>query len=181
MKRVEVCKEDLKYNISAIKNVVNNSKKDDNGNKLEIIAVVKANGMGLGLIQYSKFLIDNGIKILAVACLQELIDLRNAKIDNEILMLTPTSNKKELKLLIENKAILTIGNLEELEIIESILEEQNIEINAHLKIDTGLGRYGILYDNPEIIDCFEKAKKVHFVGVYTHFSKAYDENWTKIQ
>ena len=59
MKKLVISKEDFKYNISALKNVVNNSKKDDNGNKLEVIGVVKGNGMGLGLVQCSKFLLKN--------------------------------------------------------------------------------------------------------------------------
>jgi len=181
MKKLVISKEDFKYNISALKNVINNSKRDDNGNKLVVIGVVKANGIGLGLIPYSKFLLDNGIKLLAVANVQELVDLRNAKIDSEIIMLTPTSDEKELKTLIENKATITIGSLEELEKLEKILEEENLEINAHVKIDTGLARYGFLYDNSDIIDCFENAKRVHITGMYTHFSKPIDEKWTRLQ
>lgn len=181
MKKLVISKEDFKYNISALKNVINNSKRDDNGNKLVVIGVVKANGIGLGLIPYSKFLLDNGIKILAVANVQELVDLRNDKIDSEIIMLTPTSDEKELKTLIENKATITIGSLEELEKLEKILEEENLEINAHVKIDTGLARYGFLYDNSDIIDCFENAKRVHITGMYTHFSKPIDEKWTRLQ
>ena len=181
MNKLEISKEDLKFNIASLKNIINNSKKDDNGNKLEVIAVVKGNAMGLGLTPFSKFLLDNGIRILAVANLEELVALREAKIDSEILMLTPTSNEKELKLLIENKATITIGSLEELEIAEKILEDHDLEINAHIKIDTGLGRYGFLSDNTDILDCFEKAKRVHIKGMYTHFSKPIDERWTRQQ
>lgn len=170
MNKLEINKEDLKFNISALKNVVNNSKRDDNGNKLEVIAVVKGNGMGLGLVPLSKFLLKNGIRILAVANLEELIALREAKIDSEIIMLTPASNEKELKLLIENKATITIGSLEELEMAEEILEKENLELNAHIKIDTGLARYGFLYEDTDILDCFEKANRVHIVrNVYTFF------------
>lgn len=170
MNKLEISKEDLKFNISALKNVINNSKKDDNGNKLEVIAVVKANGMGLGLVPLSKFLLKNGIRILAVANLDELITLREAKIESEIIMLTPTSNEKELKTLIENKATITIGSLDELEKAEEILEQEDLELNAHIKIDTGLSRYGFLSDNTDILDCFEKAKRVHIVrNVYTFF------------
>lgn len=151
------------------------------GNRLEVIGVVKANGMGLGLIPCSKLLIKNGIKILAVANVQELVELREAKIDNEIIMFTPTSDKNDLKVLINNKATLTIGSLEELEIIEEILEKEDLDINAHIKVDTGLARYGFFYENPDIIDCFEQAKRVHITGMYTHFSKAYDEKWTRLQ
>ena len=181
MKKLVISKDDFKYNISALKNVINNAKRDDNGNKLEVIAVVKGNGVGLGLIPYSKFLLKNGIKVLAVANIEELIALREAKIDSEIIMLTPTSNEKELKLLIENKATITIGSLEELEKVEKILEKENLELNAHIKIDTGLARYGFLYNNKDIIECFDRSKNLHIVGMYTHFSKPIDEKWTRIQ
>lgn len=181
MKRLEVSTEDLKYNISALKNRINNSKKDDNGKKVEVIAVVKGNGVGLDLVQVSKFLLKNGIRILAVANTFELVELRNAKIDSEIIMLTPTSDQKELEILIENQATITIGSLEELELAEKVLEKKNLEIDAHVKVDTGLGRYGFLYENPDIIDCFEHAKRVHIKGMYTHFSKPMDEKWTREQ
>ena len=181
MKRLEVSKEDFKYNISVLKSKINESKRDDNGNEVEVIAVVKANGGGLDLVQYSKFLLNNGIKILAVANVFELVTLRKEKIESEIIMLTPTADEKEIEILIENNATLTIGSLEELENIEKILEKKNLEINAHIKIDTGLGRYGFLYDNTDIIDCFENAKRVHITGMYTHFSKPMDEKWTRTQ
>ena len=181
MKKLVISKEDFKYNISALKNVIKNSKRDDEGNKLEVIAVVKGNGVGLGLVPYSKFLLKNGIRILAVANIEELISLRDAKIDSEIIMLTPTSNEKELKTLIENKATITIGSLEEFEKAEKILEEENLEINAHIKIDTGLARYGFLYTDTDIIECFERTKRIHIVGMYTHFSKPIDEKWTRLQ
>lgn len=181
MKKIEIIKNDLKYNISVLKNKINNLPKDDEGNKLEVIAVVKANGCGLDLVSFSKFILNNGIKILAVANINELIALRNEKIDSEIIMLTPTSDKNELEILIDNKATLTIGSIEELEKIEEILEKKDLQINAHIKIDTGLCRYGFFYDDSNIIDCFEKAKRVHITGMYTHFSKPLDEKWTNIQ
>ena len=181
MKKLEISKKDLKHNISLLKKVINEHGKDDSGKKTEIIAVVKANGMGLGLVQISKFLVENGIKYLAVATVEEVVELRKAGVEVEIIMLTPTSMESELRILIENKATLSIGSLEELYKIEEILEKQNNEINAHIKIDTGFSRYGFLYDNDEILDCFEKAKKVHITGAFTHFSKPLDEKWTRTQ
>lgn len=181
MKKLEISKKDLKYNISILKKVINEHGKDDSGKKTDIIAVVKANGMGLGLVQISKFLVENGIRYLAVATVEEVVELRNAGIQTEIIMLTPTGIENEIKTLIENKAILSIGSLEELEKIEAILEKKELEINAHIKIDTGLARFGFLYDNDEIIDCFEKAKRVNITGAFTHFSKPLDAKWTRIQ
>lgn len=90
MKKVEINKSDLEKNIEIIKKIAN----IDNEKKTEIIAVVKANGMGLGLVEYSKFLINNGINILAVAVTEEAIALRKANIENDILMLSPVIEKK---------------------------------------------------------------------------------------
>ena len=181
MKILNINKNDLKNNINIIKNVVIGKEKDDKGNKVQIIAVVKANAMGLGLVEFSKFLLKNGITFLAVSTVEEAITLREAKIDCKILMLSPVSDKKDIENLLDNNIILTIGSLEELAILEEILANRNQQAEVHLKIDTGLGRYGFLYDNTEIIDVFEKVKKVKITGTFTHFSKPIDEKWTRKQ
>ena len=96
MKKLEINKKDLKNNIEIIKQMNQETEKDK---KPEIIGVVKANGVGLDLIQYSKFLVDNGINTLAVAVTQEAIKLRKeAKIENDIIMLSPRIIKEEIKL-----------------------------------------------------------------------------------
>ena len=139
--------------------------------------------LDFGLIQYSKTLIENGIDSLAVANLEEALKLTQADIENEIVMLTPTIIEKELQLLIENDITITIGNIDELLLAEKVSEKlEKNEIKAHLKIDTGFARYGILYsDKPGIEEIFYKLDRVKIVGTYTHFSKPSDEKWTNIQ
>ena len=66
-------------------------------------------------------------------------------------MLTPIIVKKELQLLIENDITVTLGSFEEFELAEQVAKENNKIVNAHLKIDTGFGRYGFLSENKEII------------------------------
>lgn len=70
MKKLEIVIDDLKHNLNLIKKSAGDSK---------IIAVVKANGMGLDLVEYSKFLTANGIHSLAVANVEEAIILRNSR------------------------------------------------------------------------------------------------------
>ena len=170
MKKLEINKNDLQKNIDIIKKIASQS--ENNGRAIQIIAVVKANGVGLDLVKYSKFLLENGINTLAVATLEEAIKLKEAGIENEIIMLSPTVLKNELQLLIENDITLTVSSNYQIELIEEIADElQKEKIKVHIKIDTGLARFGILYDNiQEIIEIFENAKKVKVVrNVYTFF------------
>lgn len=177
MKALIINKDDLKHNINKIKEEAKKS-------ETKIIAVVKGNGYGLGLIEYSKFLIDQGIELLAVATVEDVVKLRKAGIQEDILMLSSTSIEEDAKLLIENNAILTIGSKEAMELADELARKFNITIRAHLKIDTGFGRYGFIYANTdEIIEALKNTTNIKIEGTYSHFSQAYakNEKWTKLQ
>ncbi len=136
MKVLEVNKEDLKHNIELLKNKVNFP-------ETNIIAVVKANGMGLDLVQYSKFLVENGINTLAVANVDEAVLLRKSGIEKMIMILSEVFDEEEIRELINNDIVLTIGNLEEKNKIEQIAISLNKKVQAQIKIDTGFARYRI--------------------------------------
>ena len=138
--------------------------------------------MGLDLIKYSEFLVDNGIDILAVATVEEAVALRQAGIEKDILMLSEVSLNEELELLIENDIILTIGSLEEKNMAEQLAKEVNKIVKAHIKIDTGFARYGFLYSEKEnILEAIKLSDNLKIIGMYTHFSKPINEKWTRIQ
>lgn len=181
MKSLVINKDDLRHNIKVIKDLAKLDIPDDNGKKYKLIAVVKGNGYGLGLIEYSKFLIDNGIETLAVATTEEAIALRKAGIDEDILMMSSTSIKEELETLIENDIIITIGSIEATKQVLEISKNINKKIRAHIKIDTGFGRYGFLYsDIKTIIESIKSLSQISIEGIYSHFSCAYYKNdkWT---
>ena len=109
-----------------------------------------------GLVEYSKMLLNNGVTMLAVANVEEAEALRQAGIQEKILMLTPTRNKNEIKSLIQNHIILTIGNAEELALAKELAKKYDEKIEVQLKIDTGFGRYGFLYNQIEdILEVFK--------------------------
>ena len=171
MKKLEVKKEDLIYNLNALKEYL---KKTSNA---KIIAVVKSNAMGLGLVETSKILNDNGVDFLAVATPDEAFILRENGIESKILLLTPIYNDAIVEKLVNRNVILTIDSKESLEIAKKYES-----VKAHLKIDTGFGRYGMLYNNKEaILDLYKERGKVEFTGIFSHLSKPTDEKWSTLQ
>ena len=176
MKSLVINKEDLKHNIRKIKNIVKETGRQDNHKAIKLIAVVKGNGYGLGLIQYSKFLIDNGVDFLAVATVEEAIALREAKLQARILLLSSTAIKKEVELLIDNDIILTLGSKEAVEMAKSVAKLKRKKVQAHIKIDTGFGRYGFCYNEKEqILEALKDLENIQIEGTFSHFSLAFYE------
>ena len=172
-------KQDLKHNIEQIKKYA----KSCNEN-LKIIAVVKSNGYGLGLKEYSNFLIDNGIDFLAVASVDESVKLREYGIKEEILMMSSTAIREDIQKMVENDITITIGSKESKEMLIDVLKNINKKPKVHIKIDTGFGRYGYLYTDIERIieDIKELQQFCEIEGIFSHFSTSfYKEKWTRLQ
>lgn len=177
MKSLVINKNDLVHNINVLK------KETQALENYKIIAVVKGNGYGLDLVKYSELLIDNGIDTLAVSTVEEAVKLREAGIKEDILMLSSTSIKEELELLIEKNIIITIGSEDALQIAKQIANEGK-RIRAHIAIDTGFGRYGFLHNDNRIVETIKEAKKyINIEGIFSQFSLSYykDNAWTKRQ
>ena len=183
MNTLVINKEDLRHNINKIKEYAKKSGQDDAGKDVKIIAVVKGNGYGMGIVEYTKFLIDNGISMFAVSTMEEALKLRKEGIKEEILMLSSTAIEDDVRTLVKNKIILTIGSKEDIIIAEKIGKEENQTIRVHLKIDTGFGRYGFVYSKrDEMVEALKNIQNVKIEGTYTHFSISFfDEKYPKLQ
>ena len=183
MKSLVIDIKGLRQNIEQIKKYATQNWKEDKVNYIKIIAVVKLNGYGLWIQQYTKFLIDNGINMFAVYTIEEALKLRQAGIKNDILILSAVAIEEDVKTLIDNKIILTLGSKEDIEIIEKIAKQKNEKIRVHLKIDTGFGRYGFIYSNKEeLVEHLKNIQNIKIEGTYSHFSISYyDDKYTKIQ
>ena len=171
MKQLTINKEDLRHNINQIKSYTKEISGNDN---YTIIGIVKGNGYGLDLVQYSKFLVDNGIEYLAVATLDEALILSKEKICNNILMLSVLNDKEELEEAVKNNIIVTIDSRENAQAVNELVEK-GYNIRAHIKIDTGFGRYGFIYNDYENIVQTIKSlnENIKVEAFFSHLSIAY--------
>ena len=187
MNKLVINKENLLQNVQKIKEHAQTNLPDDKGNPVKIIVVVKSNAYGLDLKQYVQFMVNQGFDFFAVSTVQEAVEFRKLGFTQQLLMLSSTGIKKEIKTLIENNVIITIGSKETVDAVCAISKEMpEKKIKAHIKIDTGFGRYGFVYDNrEEMIESLKKLqeeKNIEIQGTFTHFSNAYyDEKYTKLQ
>ena len=152
---IEVNLDNLKYNIMEIKQAISKYTK--------IIAVVKANAYGHGLVEVSKYLNDIGIYDFAVATLEEGITLRKNGIVGNILIFGYTDISL-MKYVIEYDLIQTVVD----EDYAKKLMDSCYRVKVHIKINTGMNRNGISYQNISLIKEIYKNETLDVLGIYTH-------------
>lgn len=138
----------------------------------QIIPVIKANAYGHGATEVALALSKRGVKLFAVSNINEAIQLREADIISDILVLgyTPIS---AAKLLSKHNIIQAVFSPLFAKELNDAAKKNNVKIRTHLKLDTGMGRIGFnckkeLEEAKEALtlDCLENE------GVFTHFSCA---------
>lgn len=161
----EINLDNLVYNLNEIKRVT-----DENS---QIMAIVKANAYGHGAIEISHALIEQGVKVLAVATLSEAVELRNADIKTDILILGYTP-RIQFEYLVKYDIIQTIYDYDAAEQLSNIAKKMNRVAKIHVKVDTGMSRLGFRSkENPvEEILKISKLSNVYLEGIFSHFACA---------
>ena len=132
----------------------------------DIIAVVKSNAYGHGLIECSKLFSSLGATMLAVATFEEAISIRKNLIQTPILLFEPAT---ELNILYSYRITLSISSIDYLE----ELSKSRIPFSIHLALETGFNRLGILEKDIDKAISIIKNSHLNLKGIYTHFA---DEN-----
>lgn len=146
----------------------------DLADKSQVIGVVKANGYGLGTVEFAKILIQNGIDFLAVSSLGQAEALRKADINEDILLLTPVATVKDAEEAVMLNLTATVDSAYSAELLNSVAIKNSATVKAHIKIDTGFGRYGFLPgEETKIKEVILKSNNIEFTGIYSHFSSAF--------
>ena len=137
-----------------------------------IIAVIKANAYGHGAVAVGQALEAAGAKMLACADIEEGVQLRESGIRIPVLVFGALSIS-DLNGLFEYQLIPTVSSPSAARALQVAAADRGIKLRCHLKIDTGMNRFGFRYDNlpltlPEVI----ASPNLLFDAVYTHFATA---------
>jgi alanine racemase len=129
--------------------------------KVPIMAVIKANGYGHGLVEVARFLETNNIDHLMVGKMQEAFRLRESGISSPILNFGPFS-REEADTIVQYRISQSVFT-EEVEDLNSSALKLQKKAKVHIHVDTGLGRAGIQYH--KILPYIEKVSSLKAVAV----------------
>jgi alanine racemase len=136
------------------------------------MVVLKADGYGHGAVRIARTAINNGARMLGVACLSEGVVLRHAEISEPILALgyTPAWQAREAVL---NDITATVFDLDTTRAFSRAAGEVGRTARIHVKVDSGMGRLGLLPDQvlPFLRQVVDLPNLV-VEGIFTHFSVA---------
>jgi alanine racemase len=137
-----------------------------------IIAVVKANAYGHGACHVAATLEAAGATMLAVADIEEGVELRLAGIRVPILVFGALS-VSDLSGVFDHGLTPTISSPAAGTALQSAAALRNVTLSYHLKIDTGLNRLGFRHDNlRRTVPSLLESPHLHLDAVYTHFGTA---------
>ena len=147
-----------------------------------LMAVIKNNAYGHGLVETARLLAAEGITHFAVTWLSEALLLREAGISGEILLLAPAA-AEEISTAIQQNITLSAASVPDVQQICETAENLQQTVRVHLKIDTGLSRFGFLQPQ-ELHTAAEQLLRCRFVtvdGAFTHMADAADETASRLQ
>jgi alanine racemase len=154
----------IAHNVTTIKRHI--------GPDVAMMAVVKANAYGHGAVEVARAVLAAGAERLAVARIEEGIELRLAGISAPILVMNYTP-PESVTAAIDHDLTLTVTEWPVAERLSQQARTQVTVARIHVKVDTGMGRFGLLPD--EVVPFFEQLASlpnIEIEGLFSHFSVA---------
>ena len=148
----------------------------------KMMAAVKANAYGHGIVEVSKKLVECGVDYLGVACVDEALTLRKSLIRKPILDLGAFL-KSDIEAIVENDITATVADWNLAKDLDACARRLKKKAKIHVKIDTGMGRLGIWHQEADLfILKLCSLKNILIEGLYTHFPSAdSDKEFTRSQ
>ena len=137
-----------------------------------VMAVLKANAYGHGLVEVAARLEREGVPYLGVAYLEEALLLRERGTKAPILVLGGIM-ENQIPLFLRNDITLTASSLDKLRQIDEVAASLGLRARVHLKIDTGMERIGVHHYNAEpFLEESLRCRATDVEGVFSHLASA---------
>lgn len=138
----------------------------------KVIAMVKANAYGHGIVRVSEHLIAEGADYLGVAFVEEGVMLREAGIMAPILV-TGAFLKPHIKEYLLHNIDITVSSITALEEVEEVARALGKRARIHLQIDTGMMRVGVRDTSaPQLLEAASLSGVCDVISVFSHFATA---------
>ena len=137
----------------------------------EVYAVVKSEAYGHGAVPTAQFLQEHGCQSFAVATVDEGIQLRNAGIEGNILIMGATL-PDQFPLLADHELTPVVADLDRMKAWGGFARQRSERLPYHIKVDVGLGRMGLLPGRGEEAaeTAYQLREHIDLVGVGSHLS-----------
>ncbi|HEY0372422.1 MAG TPA: alanine racemase [Thermoanaerobaculia bacterium] len=137
-----------------------------------LIALLKADAYGHGSVALARRCSPEKVAMIGVALLEEALELRDAGITLPILVLGPLG-EAQVRNALDHDITVGVPGPEELEHVARVAQERDVAI--HLKIDSGMGRMGVVETElPRVVELIRSAPRLRVEALYTHFANASD-------
>lgn len=164
---VELDAEQLRSNVRAVRAAV--------PEHVSVVFVVKANAYGHGLESVARIASNAGVNWFATAYLDEAIRLRDIVPEANLLVLGVIEPHDAVEAHARS-IVPVIANPDHARALHDAAKRGGFTLDVHLKIDTGMGRLGVEWDDtPSIAPLFAHPSPLHLTGVCSHFSEASPE------
>lgn len=138
----------------------------------KVMAILKANAYGHGLVEIAHHMVSQGVDYLGVAVVEEGILLRERGIRVPILVLGGVLGN-QVPLFLHHNLTITASSIEKLQQIDEAAQVLGVTARVHLKIDTGMERIGVHYYNAHgFLDASLKCSHVRVEGIFSHLANA---------
>lgn len=153
------------------------------GGHAELMVTVKANAYGHGAVPVARAALDGGATRLAVARTLEGVELRQAEISAPILIMGYTLPAEAARI-VRWDLTPTVNTAQQAMALSAAAQEAGKTVPIHIKVDTGMGRFGLLPG--EVVDFVRTISRLpglFLEGLYTHFAiaDAADKTYTRRQ
>ena len=159
---VEINLPQLAANISEVRNAL--------GPKVKLVFVVKANAYGHGLREVARHAAACGVDWFSVAYLHEALTVREVAPKSEIVVLG-ASDPSEVKELHEKAILPILVDMPHAHALSEAATRLGIRLRCHLKVDTGMGRFGVPWETAVAdYEAIQKLPGLQVTGLCTHFA-----------